>query len=102
MNFTQHFSGGWNIDAIILIALLWFVLVPVLTCIIAARVFEERERGDVTGKSVFYGLITGLSLGFLSAVVMIAIGGLWVALASPPVAAVIGVVAIRAYYKASR
>ena len=99
MNYLQHFEDGWNFQLIAIIALFWFGLVPILTCIIAARVFEERERGDVTGKSVFWGLITGICLSVLSVVVTLALGGLWVAVAAPPVAALVGVLAIRYYYK---
>ncbi len=99
MNYTQHFSDGWNFQLIAIIALVWFGLVPILTCLIAARVFEERERGDVTDKSVFYGLVTGICLSVMSVVATLALGGLWVAVAAPPVAALVGVIAIRAYYK---
>lgn len=99
MNFLQHYSDGWNVEAIVLLGILWFGLVPVVACVVAARVFEERERGDVTGRSVFYGLITGICLSVLAAIVTIMLGGLWAAVAAPPVAAIIGVLSILAYYK---
>ena len=27
MNFLQHYSDGWNVEAIVLLAILWFGLV---------------------------------------------------------------------------
>lgn len=53
MHFVQYFGSGWNIEAIILLAVLWFGLMPTVACLIAVRVFEERERGEVTGRSTF-------------------------------------------------
>lgn len=102
MNFLQHYSGGWNIEAIVFFAILWFVAVPAVACVIAARVFEEQARGEVTGKSVFYGLVTGVRLGFLVGLAFLAVGGMWTAAVAPPVAVVIRVLAIRAYYRNGR
>ena len=100
MNFLQHYSGGWNVEAIALLGVLWFVLVPVVACVVAARVFEERERGETTGRSVFYGLVVGGTLAVLSTLALMAIAGLLGALAAPLVAVVGGVLVIRAYYRA--
>ena len=105
MNFLQHYSDGWNINAIVIIAwiaMLWFVAVPAVACVIAARIFEERNRGEVTGKSVYYGLLTGVSLGLIVAFAFWAFAGVWTAVVAPPVAATVGVVAIRAYFKDNR
>ena len=69
VRFTQHFEDGWNYQTIVLLALLWFGLSPVLSCVIAARVFEERTRGETTGRSALYGLATGVSMGIISVLI---------------------------------